>query len=240
MMKFFSVSVLLSALLSVGVNADLPDPLPQCTDSITFPENSDLGQEGQCEPLVSQRKLQQGSPYPEPTDADVVVGSGSGLDQYTCQFSTITVSFAMPALPSSGTVEMVISAYDVDPTELDEVFVNGQSYGTLDQGGNGKYDNTSFQVNVADLNAMGTNTITIDVDLQNAGWCVRIDWIAFYIPPVSGGDPHFQRFGHEKRGTGEKVVAWSLSVSKEDSYSSVFFVCVCYFFFFVRLFPRRM
>jgi len=104
-----------------------------------------------------------------------------------------------------ATLVMPVFDIDSDSGEVDHVFVNGQQLLTRSNsfvkltGSNDQWSVNTFEVPIELLrfpSAQGkfatgstpvtaTNTIRIDIDVTNAGWCMAVDWAALQVNAIA-------------------------------------------------------
>lgn len=124
------------------------------------------------------------------TDADNQNNAGTGIadgDMGLCIYNRdvnhpIEFDIKIPSTqkPATRSAALRMEAFDVDintdPSnpEIDKVYVNGMYVGTL-TGGNNIWGVNYFDIPVGTLKD-GNNTVKIDVDKHNSGWCLKIDW----------------------------------------------------------------
>ncbi len=91
--------------------------------------------------------------------------------------------------PFVYTAQLYLLAYDVDETsgQLDNVYLNGHFIGSL-TGANDTWSTTVLNVDPSYIipGPSGKNLIQIDVDLNDGGWAVTIDWGQLVINNTSG------------------------------------------------------
>jgi pimeloyl-ACP methyl ester carboxylesterase len=95
----------------------------------------------------------------------------------------------------SGKLKIQMPVYDIDPTEQDKVYFNGQYVGTL-YGSNNTWVMNYFDVpiekvkfgkyiDVGTPSVASDNEITIDIDTTNEGWCTAVDWVGASFEAMS-------------------------------------------------------
>ena len=99
------------------------------------------------------------------------------------------------------TVKIITPVYDIDydgepgrAPERDVLTVNGQAVsgtaGSYLTGSNETWKQNEFTLPTTALKfatdaGPGVNTIKIDIDLNNAGWALAVDWVQIYVKPVT-------------------------------------------------------
>lgn len=130
---------------------------------------------------------------------DLHVTAGSGYPSHTIRiplkidrvYGDIQTLVANGALPKVVNLRMIVWDVDSDstynPAEHDEVLVNGHRVGFL-QGHNQTWTDNTFPVPIeilnlkADADDVVSNTIQVNVDVDNGGWITKVDWVSIYIP----------------------------------------------------------
>ena len=77
----------------------------------------------------------------------------------------------------SGSVRINMPTYDIDGPEIDKVYFNGE-YVTQLKGSNNVWQNTNIEIPIDTIRFGQINTIKIDVDVNNEGWCMSVDWVS--------------------------------------------------------------
>ena len=80
-----------------------------------------------------------------------------------------------------STATLALLAYDVDEEdgEQNDVFLNGIYLGSL-AGANNLWSTTVFNIDPVDI-VTGWNSVEIQVDVNDTGWCTMIDWAQFTL-----------------------------------------------------------
>jgi PKD repeat protein len=136
------------------------------------------------------------SDYEDVEDADSWItvqyrGKAPGMDQY--RFGNQDFGWFHtfdPTCKDIYDVRLTIRAWDVDfgAGERDGVYADGVFLGFL-RGGNNRWSNTNFNIPVILLND-GKVRIRVDIDQNNGGWAVTVDWSRMrthwdWVPPVA-------------------------------------------------------
>jgi hypothetical protein len=85
---------------------------------------------------------------------------------------------------SSATLRMDVYDVDASAGEVDEVFVNGTYVGKLN-GSDEKWGVNIFNIPIGVLKK-GNNLVKINIDKNNAGWAVKVDWGIIKLASASG------------------------------------------------------
>lgn len=129
-----------------------------------------------------------------------VANSGGGLDT-GCSYNDLTINLYIPKVLNngvldvsgkinssdvgrlqsigtiSGSVRINMPTYDIDGPEIDKVYFNGEYVAQL-KGANNVWQNTYIEIPIEKIKFGQTNTIKIDVDVNNEGWCMSVDWVS--------------------------------------------------------------
>ena len=129
-----------------------------------------------------------------------VIDSGGGLDT-GCSYNDLTINLYIPRVLNnsvldvsgkinssdvgrlqsigtiSGSARINMPTYDIDGPEIDKVYFNGE-YVTQLKGSNNVWQNTNIEIPIDTIRFGQINTIKIDVDVNNEGWCMSVDWVS--------------------------------------------------------------
>ena len=130
-------------------------------------------------PLVAQAGSPASATYFE---GDASMGD---YDLDSCG-GTLLLDLEVTGLLPTNSAVLTVYGWDVDEEagEVNHVLLNGHFLGQM-SGANGIWNSTTFTVDPSWVQ-QGTNTITYDIDINNAGWCSKVDWIQLLIDGGGG------------------------------------------------------
>lgn len=118
------------------------------------------------------------------------VDSGYDLDQYLYRDSSpIEFSIDMKGykVEPGKSAKLTLRVWDVDQDgspgnapEVDRVYVNGVYLGSL-TGANNQWSTVTFSMDASSLQS-GVNDFQVEIDVNNVGWAVTVDWAEIEIP----------------------------------------------------------
>lgn len=144
---------------------------------------------------------------PESKLGTYVTSSGSGLDT-GCTYTKLAINLYVPNvlndsvldhdgkiksdqvshLVSLGTIDnraqLNMPTYDIDGPEVDYVYFNGEYVAQL-KGANNVWQNTDISIPIDKVKFGQNNLIEIDIDINNEGWCMSVDWVSIEFDVVS-------------------------------------------------------
>lgn len=144
---------------------------------------------------------------PESKLGTYVKSSGSGLDT-RCTYTKLAINLYVPNvlndsvldhdgkiksdqvshLVSLGTIDnraqLNMPTYDIDGPEVDYVYFNGEYVAQL-KGADRIWQNTDISIPIDKVKFGKNNLIEIDIDINNEGWCMSVDWVSIEFDVVS-------------------------------------------------------
>ncbi len=136
---------------------------------------------------------------------DVPIGRYIGPTDGQGRLANVQALIDANVVARYATLVMPVFDIDSDSGEVDHVFVNGQQLLTRSNsfvkltGSDSQWSVNTFEVPIELLRFPGargafatgstptpiTNTIRIDIDVTNAGWCMAVDWVALQVNAIA-------------------------------------------------------
>ncbi|MFP4438512.1 MAG: hypothetical protein ACLFVO_14815 [Chloroflexaceae bacterium] len=140
--------------------------------------------------------LDTGCTYREdgPLVISLPIGRAVGATDSTGRLTDVQRLIDNRVIAATGKLRMLVYDVDYAQGERDDIYFNNVKVGTLN-GANNVWQVNEFTVNVRDIlfpernpNGVPTprdNTIRVDIDTTNDGWCTAVDWVELEIKALA-------------------------------------------------------